>query len=165
MCSSTKISCIEHLGHRRAGQGHRPTPSFGACLAVNTKDPAREDPYLVATRLDPHTPPMLSAAHNRRRCGPIITLHPGELPLTPGTKRQVQTHGPPLIRRQIPTKCGFSPSRIRSRAHQDHKCLPDLHGCWWSRLGSNQRPSACEAEAKSEARRSCWSSQPNWTNL
>ena len=31
----------------------------------------------------------------------------------------------------------------------------------WSRLGSNQRPSACEAEAKSEARRSCWSS---WTD-
>src|SRR5208337_4793026 len=27
----------------------------------------------------------------------------------------------------------------------------------WSRLGSNQRPSACEAEAKSEPRRLCWS--------
>jgi len=35
----------------------------------------------------------------------------------------------------------------------------------WSRLGSNQRPSACEAEAKSEARRLGWSSWTDWTDL
>ena len=104
--------------------------------------------YVVATRLDPHTPPMLSAAYNRRRCGPIIALRPRELPLMPVTKRQVQTHGLPVIRRQIPTKCGFSPCRMRSRAHQDHTnaCLTCTVSKW-SRLGSNQRPSACEADA------------------
>ncbi len=99
MCSSTTISCIEHLAHRRPGQDHRWTSSFGACLAVHTEDPAGDHPYVVATRLDPHTPPMLSAAYNRRRCGPIIALRPRELPLTPGTKRQVQTHVWPVIRR------------------------------------------------------------------
>ena len=52
---------------------------------------------------------MLSAAYNRRPCGPIIALRPRELPRTPGTKRQVQTHGPPVIRREIPKECGFSP--------------------------------------------------------
>jgi hypothetical protein len=165
MCSSTTISRIEHLGHRRPGQGHRSTSSFGACLAVHTEDPAGDHPYAVPTRLDPHTPPMLSAAYNRRRCGPIIALRPGELPLTPGTKRQVQAHVRPVIRREIPTKCGFSPFRIRSRAHQDHTnadltCTVSK----WSRLGSNQRPSACEADGKSVPRRLCWSNWTNWTH-
>jgi len=166
MCSSTTISCIEHLRHRRPGQGHRSTSSFGACLAVHTEDPAGDHPYVVATRLDPHTPPMLSAAYNRRRCVPIIVLRPRELPLTPGTKRQVQTHVRPVIRREIPKECGFSPFRMRSRAHQDHRnayltCTVSK----WSRLGSNQRPSACEAEAMSEARRMCWSSLTDLTQF
>ena len=105
-------------------------------------------------------------AARRHRCGPIIALRRCELPLTPCTKRQAQTHDPPVIRRQIPTKCGFSPFRMRPRAHQHHRnaCL-SCTVSQWSRLGSNQRPSACEAEAMSEARRSRWSSQTNWTNL
>ena len=166
MCPSTTISCIEHLRHRRPGQGHRPTPSFGACLAVHTEDPAGDHPYVLATRLDPHTAPMLSAAHNQRHCGPIIDLRPRELPLTPGTKRQVQTHGPPVIRRQIPTKCRLSPFRMRPRAHQAHtNAYLTCTVSKWSRLGSNQRPSACEAEAMSEAGRNCWSNRTNWTQF
>jgi len=71
--------------------------------------PPATGPYAGATRLDPDTPPMLSA-HNRRRCGPIIVaLRPRELPLTPGTKRQAQTHGPPVIRREIPKSADFRP--------------------------------------------------------
>jgi hypothetical protein len=166
MCSSTTISCIEHLGHRRPGQGHRWTSFFGACLAVHTEDPAGDHPYAGATRLAPHTPPMLSAAHHRRRCGPIIALRPRELRLTPGTKRQVQTHGPPVIRREIPKECGFSPFRMRSQSRQDHrKAYLTCTVSKWSRLGSNQRPSACEAEAMSEARRNCWSNWTNWTQF
>src|ERR1700758_2777281 len=91
---------------------------------------------------------MLSAAHNRRRCGPIIAVRPHELPLTSGTKRQVQTHVRPVIRRQTPKNCGFSPFRMRSRAHQDHtNAYLTCTVSKWSRLGSNQRPSACEADA------------------
>jgi hypothetical protein len=36
---------------------------------------------------------------------------------------------------------------------------------WWPGAGSNRRPSAFQAEAKSKARRLCWSSRTNWTNL
>jgi hypothetical protein len=148
MCSTTTISRIEHLRHHRPGQGHRSTSSFGAALAVHTEDPPGDHPYVVATRLDPHTPTNAQCRLQPTSFGPIIALRPRELPLTPGTKRQVQTHGPPVIRRQIPTKCGFSPFRMRSRAHQDHRnayltCTVSK----WSRLGSNQRPSACEADA------------------
>ena len=148
MCSSTTISCVEHLAHRRPGQGHRLTSPFGVSLAVHTEVPAGDHPYLVATRLDPPTPAMRSAAYDRRRCGPIIAVRPRELPLTPGTKWQVQTHVRPVIRRQIPKKCGFSPFRMRSCAHQDHtNAYLTCAVSKWSRLGSNQRPSACEADA------------------
>src|SRR3981189_760047 len=41
----------------------------------------------------------------------------------------------------------------------------ELPKSWWPGPGSSRRPSAFQAEAKSEARHLCWSNWTNWTHL
>jgi hypothetical protein len=43
--------------------------------------------------------------------------------------------------------------------------MSDLHECSWSRLGSNQRPSACEMEAIAGEVRSRWSARTHLVGL
>jgi hypothetical protein len=146
------------------GAIHRPHLSVAHSCAPRRS--RRRPPLRRSHSARSPTPPTLSAAYNRRHCSPIIALRPRELPLTPGTKRQVQTHGRPVIRREIPKECGFSSlSDAISSPPRSQKCVPDLHRLEVVPAGSNQRPSACEAEAKSEPRCLCCSSWTNWTHL
>ncbi len=98
-------------------------------------------------------------------------------PAPPGRRRHLHAaHHPPQARRtgryvseRAPRDCD-SGSHDRTRTGQiplttECKNRVDAGQTWWSRLGSNQRPSACEAERNPKSRCLRCSSWANWTHL